>query len=112
MNSIKNTLRIAVVMASVAVGTVAVVSPAEAHLGSWSKERSGCRYEGGVASLHNYAYTKKTRGSCSGHSWLRVQFTDGSYSGDLHGAGGAEVYGSVRHAWHKSQSSDGWGQSH
>jgi hypothetical protein len=43
-------------------------------------------------------------GNCAGHAWLRVQYTNGTYSVELHSAGKVEVYGSILHAWHKSQS--------
>ena len=112
MSTIKSRLRAAVIVAAVGVGTAVAVAPADAHTGSWKRERSGCLYTGGVNSLDSYAYTKWHYGSCAGHAWLRVQFSNGTWSLDEHAAGAVEIYGPIRHAYHKSQSGEGWGQSH
>ena len=112
MTTAKLGVKIAVVVATIGLGGLTAVQPAGAHPGSYSKSRSGCHYSGGVASLDDYAWTKKDSGDCAGHAWLRVQYRDGSYSPDLHAAGRAEAYGPIRHAWHKSQAGEGWVQSH
>lgn len=105
-------VKVAVILASLGLSGAIAVQPAVAHATGYSKDRSGCHYSGGVASLDNYAWTQKDSGSCAGHAWLRVQYTNGTFSSDLHAAGRAEVYGSILHAWHKSQSGESWVQSH
>lgn len=88
------------------------VEPASAHPTKFSKTRSGCNYSGGVNSADAFAWTQKDSGNCSGHAWLKVTYTDGSTSGDIHSAGRAEAYGSIRSAWHRTQSGESWVQSH
>jgi hypothetical protein len=105
-------VKAAAVLSLVGLSGVLAVQPAAAHATGYSKSRSGCHYSGGVASLDTFAWTQKDSGNCSGHAWVRVQFTDGTYSGDVHAPGRAEVYGPVRHAWHKTQSGESWVQSH
>lgn len=105
-------IKVAVILASLGLCGAIAVQPAAAHATGYSKDRSGCHYSGGVASLHNYAWTQKDSGNCTGHAWLRVQYTNGIFSGDLHAAGRVEVYGPILHAWHKSQSGESWVQSH
>lgn len=112
MNTIKSALRAAVIVAAVGAGTAVAVVPADAHVGSWKKERSGCLYTGGVNSVDSFAYTKKHYGSCAGHAWLQVQYSNGSWSSQLHASSAVEVYGPIRRAYHKSQSGESWGQSH
>lgn len=98
------------------IGATAVVAPqsASAHHVSWTGTRSGCTWTGGLSTLHNYAWTIRSTGSCSGHGWLRVQYSDGKYE-EFHGDPGASVstgnYGIVK-TWHKTQSSDSWSPGH
>ncbi|MDX5456333.1 hypothetical protein [Micromonospora tulbaghiae] len=97
-------------------GLVAVTAPqsASAHSGSYYKSRSGCVYTGGFSTYHSYAWTRKDSGSCSGHAWLKVQFDDGSYYENhaLPGVSISDVDYGMTHAWHKSQSSESYVQSH
>lgn len=112
MNRGKLFVRTGVALAAAGIGGLVMVQPAAAHATGFSKTRSGCHYSGGVNSAHSFAWTQKDSGGCSGHAWLRVTFTDGSSSGDVHSAGRAEVYGPIRYAWHKTQSNEGWVRSH
>ena len=112
MNRRRLVLRAGVVLATAGLGGLIIVQPASAHATAFSKTRSGCHYSGGVNSADSFAWTQKDSGSCSGHAWLKVTYTDGSTSGDIHAAGRAEAYGNIRHAWHKTQSNESWVQSH
>jgi len=112
MSRIQKAISVAAVLAATSVGSLAAAQPASAHIGSWSKSRSGCLYVGGVSSFHNYAFTRKDHGSCAGHAWLQVQYTNGTWSTQLHAPVAVEIYGSILHAYHKSQSGESWGQSH
>lgn len=113
MNKLRNAVRVALVVTAISAGTTAMaVESASAHVGSWKRERNGCLYTGGVNSLDNMAYTKKQYGGCTGHALLQVQYTDGTTSPQLHAADSYEIYGPILHAWHRSQSGEGWGQSH
>lgn len=108
----KNT---ALVLAFAGIGSTFVAQPALAHEGHWSKQRSGCSYSGGVSSYHNYAWTSKDSGSCSGHAWLRIYFNPDNINEYWEGSKAGFISNSTPgmwHVYHKSQSSDSWGQSH
>ncbi|MEE6311408.1 hypothetical protein V1634_31740 [Plantactinospora veratri] len=67
-----------------------------------------------MSNLHNYAWTVRSSGNCAGHGWLRVQYANGTYE-EFHGDPGTSVStgtNGIRHAWHKTQESESWGQSH
>ncbi|MET7426008.1 hypothetical protein [Dactylosporangium sp. NPDC005555] len=106
-------MRTGVVLAMVGVSALVAVQPASAHATIYSKSRSCGNYSGGVNSFDTMAWTQKDLGgSCAGDAWLKVTYTNGTSSGDLHTAGRAEAYGNIASAWHKSQSGESWVQSH
>ncbi|NGO06512.1 hypothetical protein G5C60_02185 [Streptomyces sp. HC44] len=112
MTRVKLAVRSAAVLSLLGVSGLLAAQPATAHPGFYSKDRSGCHYSGGVSSFDDHAWTQKDTGSCAGHAWLRVQYTDGSYSDDLHAEKRVEVYGPILRAWHKSQANESWVLSH
>jgi hypothetical protein len=102
------------IIAVAVLGGALFTQPAAAHSGSFYKERSGCVYTGGMSALHNYAWTEKNSGGCSGHAWLRVRYNDGSY---WEGSNATRITMStgtngMTNAWHKTQSSESWVASH
>ncbi|MEU8378578.1 hypothetical protein [Streptosporangium sp. NPDC048865] len=120
MKKLKSMLGSAVlVLATTGTATTLVAQPAYAHEGHWSKSRSGCVYSGGLSSDHRYAWTVKNSGSCSGHAYLRVYYNETninlyleSHAADVVSRSGNFCPTSWCRVYHKSQSSDSWGQSH
>ncbi|WP_328367595.1 hypothetical protein OHQ88_23235 [Micromonospora zamorensis] len=100
---------VALVLAGIGV-TFAVV-PAQAHSGSWSKTRSGCKYTGGVNSNHAYAWTQRETGSCSGHAWLWAISCDGGQI--VHRSQFVSLsVPNMYLVYHKTQENEEWGSSH
>jgi hypothetical protein len=115
MTKARSTLtKVGTALAFTALSTTLVAQPAAAHSGTYYKSRSGCVYTGGFSYYHDYAYTRKDAGGCTGHAWLRVQRSNGTYW-EGHYAGFISVstadYGMI-HAWHKTQSGESWVASH
>lgn len=115
----KTIRRATTVIALAAVGCTLAIQPASAHSGSYTKERSGCRYTGGINADHSYAWTTKRIGdSCSGHAFLRVMYGNGDprvwegHRSDLISRSSPCPRPSLCHVYHKSQASEGWTQSH
>lgn len=105
----------ALVMAFAGVASTFLAQPASAHDTGWSKTRSNCKYSGGVSTSHSYAWTQKESGSCSGHAWLRIYFNPDNineYWEDSDPTYVSRSYPGMWHVYHKSQSSESWGQSH
>jgi len=91
------------------------VQPATANSGYFSKTRNGCSYAGGLSALHNYAWTVKNSGSCAGHAWLQVQYSNGTWSAQEHAAGSVSLStgtNGIIHAYHKTQEGESWVASH
>ncbi|MET0424753.1 MAG: hypothetical protein ABW046_12805, partial [Actinoplanes sp.] len=77
MSSIR---RVTTVVALAALGCALITQPASAHAGNYVKERSGCRYTGGILADHGYAWTTKRIGDpCSGHAYLRIYSDSATY---------------------------------
>ncbi|MDQ0935107.1 hypothetical protein [Streptomyces turgidiscabies] len=116
MKSVGRKLRNATVVLTMGGAALSMaIQPAAAHSGYWHKSRSGCSYSGGLSALHNYAWTTKDSGGCSGHAWLQVQYSNGAWSAEVHESGSVSIStgtNGISHAYHKTQSGEGWGQSH
>ncbi|WP_404953279.1 hypothetical protein [Streptomyces sp. 147326] len=116
MKSVSRTLRNATaVLAFVGAAVSLAVQPAVAHSGSFYKKRSGCVYTGGLSAGHEYAWTRKDSGDCAGHAWLRVKFSNGQWSDEVHESRSVSItanWGGIAEAWHKTQAGESWVRSH
>ncbi|MFB7176792.1 hypothetical protein ACFCYI_03665 [Streptomyces sp. NPDC056257] len=116
MTSVRRTLRNTTAVLAFAGAAVSLaVQPAVAHSGYFYKKRNGCVYTGGLSAGHEYAWTTKDSGDCAGHAWLLVKYSNGKWSDPVHASGSVSLtanWGGIVEAWHKTQSDEGWVQSH